>query len=424
MTVRFLHASDLHLDTPFTGLSAVEPGVAAMLRDASLAAWDSLVELALARRVDFVVLAGDIYDGQHRGVRAQLRLVRGLERLTAAGVSTFIAHGNHDPLGGYSAIRNWPARVHVFGSERVERVTVQRDGRELAAVYGISYAQPAVRDNLAALFRREGDGGFHVGVLHCSVGGNGEHDAYSPCEVADLERAGMDYWGLGHIHRHTVLSTSGCVAVYSGNTQGRSVKSSECGPKGVMIVEANPAGDVRSMEHVAIDAARFVHEEFDASDVADLAALRTALLERAAALRAEHAGRPLVVRVTLIGAGPVHADLARPGATEDLLAELRRECEGERPVLYVESVRDRTRATMELDRIAERGDFAADVLAQARALSRDPERLDALLGAHGADLRRIPARWTRDLPPVDPQAILDQATWLAMEMLTQDGGMQ
>ena len=398
----------------------MEPGVAAMLRDASLAAWDSLVELALARRVDFVVLAGDIYDGEQRGVRAQLRLMRGLERLSAAGVVTFIVHGNHDPLGGYSAIRRWPARVHIFGSESVERVAVERDGQDVAAVYGISYDRPAVRDNLADRFRREG-GGLHVGVLHCSVGGSGEHDAYSPCELADLERAGMDYWALGHVHKHTVLPTSGCVAVYSGNTQGRSLKPSECGPKGVVIVEADEGGAVRSVEHVAIDAARFVHEELDVSDAADVAALRATVLERLTALRAEHAGRALVVRATLVGAGPVHADLARPGAAEDLLAELRRECEVETPVLYVESVQDRTRALLELDRIAERGDFAADVLAQARALSRDPERLNALLGSHGADLRRIPARWTRDLPPVDAQTILDQATWLAVEMLMQDG---
>ena len=393
--------------------------MASALRDASLAAWDNLVALAVARAVDFVVLAGDIYDGEDRGVRAQLRLARGLERLSAAGISTFIAHGNHDPLGGYSAIRQWPAGVHIFGSERVERRTIERDGRELAHVYGVSYSQPAVRENLAAGFSREGGGGLHVGVLHCNVGGSGEHDAYSPCELADLERAGMDYWALGHIHRQTTLPARGCWAVYSGNTQGRSPKPSECGPKGVMIVEADSAGGVRSAEHVPVDAARFVHDELDVADVADLSALRAALLERAAALRAEHDGRALVIRMTLAGAGPVHADVRRPGAMEELLAELRRECEAERPVLYWEGLLDRTRAALALDRIAERGDFSADVLAQARLLSRDPERLDELMQAHTAELKRIPARWTRDLPPADAQAILDGAMWLALEMLRE-----
>lgn len=419
MNLRFLHGADLHLDTPFSGLSALEPAVADVLRDASLAAWDNLVELAITRRVDFVVLAGDIYDGEDRGVRAQLRLVRGLQKLSARNIPTFIIHGNHDPLGGYSAIREWPALVRVFRGDQVERVPVQREGQDLAYVYGISYAQAAMRENLAVRFRRQGASGLHVGLLHCSVGPSGEHDTYAPCELADLERADMDYWALGHVHKHTVLPAKGCWVVYSGNTQGRSPKPSECGAKGVVIVEADSAGGVRSVTHEPVDAARFVHTVLDVSDLADMAALRAALEERVSQLRAEHAGRAVLVRASLCGTGPVHADLRGETAVPELVAELRHDCANLSPLVYWESVQDHTRANLDLERIAQRGDFLCDVLKRAQSLGQDQAALAELVQARWGDLKKIPARWTRELPPADEKMILEEATRLALEMLSE-----
>src|SRR3954467_1145267 len=137
----FVHAADLHLDTPFQGVGRTTPAVGAALRDASLEAWDALVELTLRRQAAFLLIAGDVYDGAERGLRAQLRFLRGLERLSAAGVQVLVAHGNHDPLDGWSAIRAWPPGVHVFGSDVVEAVAIERDGAVLATVQGISYAR-------------------------------------------------------------------------------------------------------------------------------------------------------------------------------------------------------------------------------------------------------------------------------------------
>src|SRR5262245_51374847 len=123
---RFVHAADLHLDTPFEGLARTSPEVGAALRDASLQAFDALVELTLREDAAFLVIAGDVYDGAERGVRAQLRFLGGLRRLSEAGVQVLVTHGNHDPLDGWSAIREWPAGVHVFSPEVVEQVPVER----------------------------------------------------------------------------------------------------------------------------------------------------------------------------------------------------------------------------------------------------------------------------------------------------------
>ena len=92
-----LHAADLHLDAPFEGIGRAPAHVAAALRDASLASWDALVELAIGREVAAVLLAGGLCDGLERGVRAQARLRDGIARLAAAGIRVFIALGERDP---------------------------------------------------------------------------------------------------------------------------------------------------------------------------------------------------------------------------------------------------------------------------------------------------------------------------------------
>jgi DNA repair exonuclease SbcCD nuclease subunit len=149
----FVHAADLHLDTPFRGIGETAPSVAGALRDASLEAFDNLVTLCLERQAAFLVIAGDVYDGAERGIRAQLRFLQGLTRLSDAGIQTFVVHGNHDPVEtGWSAVGTWPPLVTVFGTKEVEAVPVQRDGRELAVVQGISYWRRDVRENLALRF--------------------------------------------------------------------------------------------------------------------------------------------------------------------------------------------------------------------------------------------------------------------------------
>ncbi|MGO9560026.1 MAG: metallophosphoesterase family protein, partial [Acidimicrobiales bacterium] len=168
----FVHAADLHLDTPFKGVSETAPRIGAALREASLDAFDQLVELCLDREAAFLLVAGDVYDGAERGLRAQLRFRDGLQRLSDAGIDTFVVHGNHDPVDeGWSAVRVWPERVHFFGADEVECMPVARDGQVIATVQGISYGRREVTENLALRFSRPTSEGLKIGLLHCNVAG-------------------------------------------------------------------------------------------------------------------------------------------------------------------------------------------------------------------------------------------------------------
>jgi DNA repair exonuclease SbcCD nuclease subunit len=414
---RFVHAADLHLDTPFQAMVRATPTIADALRDASLDAFDSLVQLAIDREAAFLVIAGDVYDGSERGVRAQFRFLRGLERLSAHGIQTLVVHGNHDPVDGWSAIRGqWPDGVTVFGHTGVETVPIDRNGNRLATVYGVSYPTRAVAENLSLRFRRTPDPGIHIGLLHCNVGGDRDHEAYSPCSLDDLRQAQMDYWALGHIHKRQVLSPHGPSVVYPGNTQGRSHKPSEMGPKGAMVVTVD-GQMVRPPEFVPLDRVRFVGVEVDVARIADLPALSRALMGHAGAARAEHGNRGLLLRAVLKGRGPVHRDLSRPNAVDELLRDLRDAAETDEPFLWWESIRRETQPDLDRSVIRQRGDFASELLRRSEDIRANPESTERF-GA--AKLDALPPSIVQFLSEDlngSHAALLQSAEDLALDML-------
>jgi len=370
----FVHAADLHLDTPFKGIGTTAPHVAEQLREASLSAFDSLVELCLQRGAAFLVIAGDIYDGPERGLRAQLRFRDGLARLSAAGISSFVVHGNHDPVEtGWSALGgSWPERVTVFGSGPVEAVPVEIDGIPAATVQGVSFAQRSEHENLALRFARSAGPGVQIGVLHCNVQGaaSGYQD-YSPCTLDELRSVGLDYWALGHVHSRMILSgrqgSDEPWVVYPGNLQARSPKPSERGLKGATVVHVR-GGRIAELEPVWCDLVRFDLVQLDVSGIADFADLRGRLVLAARDLLASADGRSLVLRGQLIGDGELHGDLRRPGALHDLLVAIREDFATDQPFCWWDSIDDQSRPAIDLDMARDGSDFAADLIALADEL--------------------------------------------------------
>lgn len=117
--LKFIHTADLHLDSPFTGLRIVNPELARAAQNATFEAFEALVDYAISKKVDFFLVAGDVYDSADRSLRAQLRFCRALDRLADQGIPTFVVHGNHDPLDGWSAHLAWPQLVTIFPGDKV-----------------------------------------------------------------------------------------------------------------------------------------------------------------------------------------------------------------------------------------------------------------------------------------------------------------
>lgn len=355
---RFVHTADLHLDSPFKGLKESNQTIAARLAEATFDAYERIIDVCIDKKIDFLLIAGDIYDGADRSLRAQLKFRDGLKRLTDANINAFIAHGNHDPLDGWCATLSWPEGVHIFKKD-LEIVPVERDGQVIANIHGVSHPKREVKENLAKKFHRRDKDLFSVGLLHCNVGVSTGHEPYAPCSKQDLVGAGMDYWALGHVHNGAVLRSSEPMIIYPGNPQG--LHPRESGGRGCYVVEVNEAG-IPSAEFVAVDQVRWVIEEVSIAGVVDEESLLVALDERCDAVRKSTDGRPVVLRIILKDRGPVHHTIKRPDILTDLEDRLRETQGAEDPFVWVERLETRTRADVNVETRREADDFLGDLL--------------------------------------------------------------
>lgn len=406
---QFLHAADLHLDTQPDGLHGYPDHVADSLRDASLGAFERLVDVAIERQVAFCLFAGDIYDGAERGLRAELAFRSGLIRLAEHGIRSFIVHGNHDPLEtGWVTVRDWPDEVTVFAPGDPQTVRFEVDGTTVA-VHGVSYATRATTENLAVRFSTDADADLNIGLLHANVGARAGHDPYAPCSVAELQATGIGYWALGHIHTRETVHERDPWVVYPGNLQGRSPKPSERGPKGALVVSVEH-GAIAPPEFVELDVVRFVSGSFAIDEFTDPGELHDALLAMADQLTSANPGRPLVLRSTATGRGELHGLLARRASRDELLVALREEGLGRHPYVWWDRLDDQTAPAVDLESLAADNDFTGHAL----RWFDDPSRTDELL-AQLPDLGRLDV----DVPdPTDPE-ILHRARMLVAQLLTE-----
>lgn len=299
---RFLHAADLHLGAPLESLGeAIDSGTYNRIKPLVNKAFDRLIDVAIAEEVDFVVLAGDVYDNADRDPGAQRRFLLGLRRLTDADIKVFMVHGNHDPLTKDIKHGVLPEGVVVFPAGKLgSQVVTMRNGVDVT-VAGVSYARKEETDNLVPLFAGL-TGRTIVGVLHTNVGGNDSgHKNYAPSTPAELQASPVNYWALGHIHKRSVNPIDSGWWAYPGNLQGRSVKASECGPKGVLIVEVDDDGRVLEPRFVDCSTVRFERVSVPVDSVDAITELNDVVNATLTRVVAEAEGLPVLVRLELTG---------------------------------------------------------------------------------------------------------------------------
>jgi DNA repair protein SbcD/Mre11 len=378
--LRFIHTADLHLGSPFRGLQDLPEHIRSEVRESTLKSFSKVVDLAIEEQVDFMAIAGDIYDQADRSLRAQLFMQKELGRLDAGGIPAMMIHGNHDPLEeGWKASLRLPPSVHVFSAQEVETVPIDKPGRgTIACVHGMSYSRAAVTENLALRYKRANMPVFQLGLLHSNVDGDPGHDNYAPCSRKDLTAAGLDYWALGHIHTRRVLLDEPAI-VYAGNIQGRSIR--ETGPKGCYMVEAGDRGDVR-LDFRATDTVRWMELELSIEGIDSEQELRDQMQDKLELARAEAAGRPVLARFIFSGRGRLHRMLQKEAMMGEWIAALREE-EAERAEgrgnswVWIESYRVRSGLPIDLAGLLAEEGFLGDLLRLSGELAADKEELAA-----------------------------------------------
>ena len=241
MPFRFVHTADIHLDSPLRSLALRAPELAGLVGNATRLAFEQTIDLCLEERVDALIIAGDLYDGDQTSMKTALFLAAQLQRLNEAGIRVFIVRGNHDAMSRITRELTFPDNVKVFGGWG-ETVELERPRGEIPiAIHGVSFARPRAPQSLVPKFRARVEDAFNIGLLHTSLAGSTQHEDYAPCSVDELATTGLDYWCLGHIHKHGMYSQRPLI-IMPGMPQGRDI--SEDGPKSVTMVIVGNDGSV------------------------------------------------------------------------------------------------------------------------------------------------------------------------------------
>ena len=388
MAITFLHAADIHLDSPLRGLERYEHAPVERIRGATRRAFERMIDLAVERRVDFVLIAGDLYDGDWRDYNTGLYLAKQLGRLRDANIPVYIISGNHDAANKMTRTLRLPGNVRVLDDSRPETVRLDDLG---VAIHGQSFARAAVTENLAAGYPDAVSGWVNIGLLHTGLTGLEGHERYAPCTIDDLRGRGYDYWALGHIHTRKNHCNDPPV-VFPGNPQGRHIR--ESGEKGCVLTTIGQGVSIAQSFH-RLDVVRWERSRVDATELATEADL----LDRVSAVLDEllqsesDPERLLAVRVVLHGTAPLHDRLH--AEAERYVAEVRNlALERGADRLWIEKVEFQTRRV----RLPVLPDGPIEELQEVLdELHADPAALAALGEELGELKRKLPAELTAGL---------------------------
>ncbi len=336
MSVRILHAADLHLDSPFEALTLAQ---AAQRRREQRDLLRALPELARAHGAQIILLAGDLLDSASPYPETAKALA---ETFAGCGAEVFLAPGNHDyySAGAPYARLTFPENVHIFRSPRIEAVTLPELGR------GFSVPKQA--------------GLLDVLCVHGEVGNPAS--AYNPVSAAELAASGLDYAAFGHVHRFGgVQRAGGTVYAWPGCMEGRGFD--ETGEKGMLLVDV-AAGDVQA-RFVPVPGRRYEILRVDVTDADPVQAALAALPEGAARN---------IYRIVLTG----ETDRAPNPAA------LRAALEGR---VFALQLRDETRARRDLWARAGEGTLRGQFLAQLK------QQYDAAATDRARETIVMAARW-------------------------------
>ncbi|MDF1663331.1 MAG: DNA repair exonuclease [Planctomycetota bacterium] len=363
----FIHAADAHIDSPLRGLEQYEGAPSQALRQSTRRAFENLIDLCIVKPVDFLVLAGDLYDGDWKDYNTGLFFLKQMSRLKDAGIRVFTLRGNHDAASQISKNLRLPSNVHDFKCNKPETTTL--DDLKVA-IHGQGFATKAVTDDLSLKYPSAVPGHFNIGLLHTSVTGREGHENYAPCTLDGLLSKGYDYWALGHVHTREVLHERPYV-VFPGNLQGRHIR--EQGSKGATIVKVRD-GQIADLKHQALDVARWKLCEVDITGLSQDEELLDSVQNDILDALKKAQGRLLVVRLVIKGQGPLHASLSQKqehwaGQFRALSLDLSSQN------LWLEKIIFQTQAELDLDELKERDDPIGALLRALSDLKDDPQRL-------------------------------------------------
>ncbi len=322
LPLRFVHASDLHLELPPYGLAEVPEHLREVLVECAFWAAERVFAVVLAEEADFLILSGDVLDPQQTGPRGPLFLAEQFARLAERGIAVYWAGGEIDPPEAWPASVRLPENVHRFPTQRIEGFTHRREGKPVANVVGWSRhgdSPPPWPD-----FAIASDGLCSIAVVHHEpVSGKGEKKNGGLSGGGDFLASGtIDYWALGGNHTRATPVSEPRIVHWPGTPQGREPR--QIGPHGCTIVQVDSQRRVRTT-FAPCDVLRWQRERIVVDSAMTHKELELRMVDRIEALRQSNPGVELFVSWNMVGEGPLLAELRRGSLGRSLLETLRSE---------------------------------------------------------------------------------------------------
>lgn len=328
-SLTFLHSADLHLGAPFRGLAQVSELWAARLIQAIAESFDRMIDAAIQRQVDFVVIAGDIFDASRASYGDYLHFFEGMRTLGVAGIPVYMITGNHDPFTSWQqSMFSLPDNVHMLAADHPGFELFEKDAQPACIIAGRGYynqtwpmdeciadglTRQAAVQALSPAHPRVVEAPFCIGVLHTGLNLD---PVKAPVNPSVLMNAGMDYWACGHIHmRYLYPNKENPRIAFSGCIQGRDIK--ETGTRGVMAVTLTE-GAAPQLEYIPTASVVWQRLDVNVEECATLPEVGDKIMREQFRANGKAHCEEMISRITLVGKTKLHEVLSRPDVIEDL----------------------------------------------------------------------------------------------------------
>ncbi|MBY0095244.1 metallophosphoesterase family protein [Mesobacillus maritimus] len=405
-TVKFLHCADLHLDSPMSGLKYLPEEIFQRLQNSTFKALTNITDIAISTDVDFVLISGDIFDGEDRSLRAQARFRKEMVRLNQNGIQAYIIHGNHDHLAGTWTKMNWPENVHVFGAEVEVKRFIKHDGTT-AHLYGFSYPKRHVTERWVEKYGKKTGADFHIGLLHGHVEGVSEHGMYAPFTLPELLQKQFDYWALGHIHKREVLASEPPV-IYPGNPQGRNRK--ENGLKGCYLVSLSEQG--ADYEFIETNDVLWLDRTLDGSAISSLGSLFDLCQHAVKENRVD--GKGVVLTLEIENLRQFETESVSPGFVQELLETLHEHEAEEQDFVWIRDIKLIETTQLQRSQLSVQGEFYHELFTAIDDFEHWEEALSPLYGHH------LARKHLSELGEEEKENLLKEAETKLLQLLSQE----
>jgi DNA repair exonuclease SbcCD nuclease subunit len=393
--MKFIHCADVHLDTPLVGLAQYPGAPVSEIRNATRRAFEKILSAAIVEKVDFIVIAGDLYDTGLKSFESVLFFNKQMVQLHDAGIEVYLIYGNHDAASKLTKQLDPPKNVHVLHANQPETIVNDNLG---IAIHGQSFATPEVTEDLAVNYPAPVHNLFNIGVLHTSLSGYSEHANYAPCSLEELKNKGYEYWALGHVHNRQILCTDPYI-VFPGNIQGRHGK--EQGEKSSELVTVSETGTI-SVREIATSVIPWLEITISASgchtadDVYDK--MRAELQKQFPADNE----RVSAIRIKIAGASDAHAELSRdPEQVRNQAISIASECGNN--LLWVERVQVATVPHLKREGLLERDDPLGEIARTVAGLRQQPSAMTEFEGISQL-AKKLPSEVIQGADPISLDA--------------------